>query len=337
MRGIGPGARATRLLSLIMLLQARGRMSATLMARELEVSVRTVLRDMEELSLTGIPVYAERGRDGGFVLDPSYATKLTGLSVEEAHALVLAGMPKAATDLGLARNATTARLKVLSALPKAQREQAQKVADRLHIDAVDWYRSAPVPACLTEVARAVWGSHYIATHYAGWRTSRRTLLRPLGLVQKAGTWYLVAVPANRRAPRTYRLSQMQETVVLRRSFAPPPGFSLASYWQKSVARFEEQIYTAKAVLWVTPQGLRDLSLLATTVYQRALAGQTAVKERRGWLRVVIPIESVEHAASNLLRLGEHVEVRAPSTLRTRLATVAKAVAQRHSGRVSGAG
>ena len=134
--------RASRLLSILMLLQTRGRMSATSLAAELEVSARTILRDVDQLSAAGVPIWADRGRDGGFVLQEGWRSGLTGLTENEANALSLAGLPTVATALGLGNASATAHLKMLATLPDALREDATRVSARLHIDPIDWYRAA---------------------------------------------------------------------------------------------------------------------------------------------------------------------------------------------------
>ncbi|MDP3615481.1 MAG: HTH domain-containing protein, partial [Rubrivivax sp.] len=133
--------KASRLLSILMLLQSHERMTAAALAQALEVSERTILRDMDHLSAAGVPVWAERGREGGFCLRPGWSTQLTGMTEAEAHALLLAGLPGPATELGLGEAALSARLKLVASLPTPLREQAAEVADRLHIDPVDWYRA----------------------------------------------------------------------------------------------------------------------------------------------------------------------------------------------------
>jgi predicted DNA-binding transcriptional regulator YafY len=148
--------RASRLLSILMLLQARGGLSASALAAELEVSSRTILRDIDQLSAAGVPVWAERGREGGFRLRPGWSTQLSGLTADEAQALQLAGLPQAATELGLGAAAASARLKVLAGLPEGLRQDAERLRSRVHIDPVDWYRAATPPRHLQAVARAVW-------------------------------------------------------------------------------------------------------------------------------------------------------------------------------------
>lgn len=323
--------RASRLIAILMLLQARGRLSAPALAAELEVSVRTVLRDMDQLSAAGIPVFAERGREGGFQLRPGWSTRLTGLTDAEAQALFLAGLPDAARELGLGGAAASARLKVLASLPEALRADAARVNARLHIDPVDWYRSAePVPH-LQAVARAVWQQRLLDLRYDGWeRISERTV-RPLGLVLKAGIWYLVALPEGDRVPRTYRLSNILALVLRDRTFVPPRRFDLARHWQDSTRRFEAGLFTTTATLRASPLGLRLLKELGRAVADAVARSAHPGTGAAAWTEVTVPIESVPHATRQLLGLGTEVEVLAPAALRQSLRAAVALLARRYAG------
>lgn len=305
--------RAGRLLSLLLLLQARGGASARVLAAELEVSERTILRDIDQLSAAGVPVWAARGRDGGFRLREGWSTELTGLTPSESQALLLAGLPGAATELGLGAASTSARIKLLAAVPDTLRADAQRVAQRLHIDPVDWYRSEAAPAFLRDVAEAVWRQRVIAMRYESWNGERERVVKPLGLVLKAGVWYFVAL-ADAREPRTYRLSNVRALGMERRTFAYPKRFMLADWWPRATRRFESELNRGTAVLRVTTRGLRlvrELGAAANDAVER-----TAISDAQaGWTRVEIPIEGIEHATRQFLGLGIEVEVLAPATLR----------------------
>src|SRR5499427_80365 len=184
--------RASRLLSVLMLLQARGRMTAQAIAAELEVSTRTILRDLDHLSGAGVPVWADRGRNGGFQLREGWSTRLTGLTEPEAQALFLTGLPGPAADLGLGGAVASARLKVLAALPADWRSDAQRVSSRLHIDPLDWFRASARTEHLAEVSGAVWKTRRLSMRYESWSGVKDREVEPLGLVLKAGVWYMVA-------------------------------------------------------------------------------------------------------------------------------------------------
>ncbi len=160
--------RASRLLSILLLLQSRGRMTAQQLADEFEISVRTVYRDIDNLSASGVPVYADRGRDGGFQLLDGYRTRLTGLTPAEADALFLTGLPGPAAELGLGDAMAAAQLKLLAALPSERREGAERVASRFHLDPIGWYQTIEQTAFLPTLAEAVWNTRRIGVRYESW-------------------------------------------------------------------------------------------------------------------------------------------------------------------------
>lgn len=323
--------RASRLLSLQMLLETRGRMSAQALSEALEVSVRTLYRDVDQLSAAGVPIYAERGRNGGFALLPGWKTTLTGLTPSEAQAVFLSGLPGPAQDLGLGSDVEGARLKLLSSLPASWREDAQRVSTRLHLDPVDWYRESDPTPHLPTVAAAVWSGYQITMRYESWADTVERTVSPLGLVLKAGVWYLVALPAG-AAPsahagaRTYRVSNILAATVLATPVRRPARFDLAGYWAQSIQRFESEIYTGEAALLATPAGLKGLRALSSAV-ARAVAAAPPPRRKDGRVAVTIPIESVEHACGQLMRLSPQVEVLQPAALRRALVERVRATAQ----------
>ena len=203
--------RASRLLSILLLLQARGRMTAEALASEFEVSVRTIYRDVDQLSAADVPIYADRGPSGGFQLLDGYRTKLTGLSPAEAETLSLAGLPGPAAQLGLADVLTAAQLKLSAALPERARANAGRVAARFHLDPVGWFRSADDAKLLPTIANAVWNEKCLDVRYRRAEGAVERRLQPLGLVLKAGVWYLVAQVGDQ--PRTYRVSNITDLAV----------------------------------------------------------------------------------------------------------------------------
>lgn len=310
--------RADRLLSLLMLLQTRGRMSVSILAAELSVSTRTVLRDLEHLSAAGTPVWSERGRNGGFMLREGWTSTPLGLTEAEAQALFLAGLPSAALELGLAHAPRSAHLKVLAALPEKTRRDAARVQARLHVDPLDWYR-APTPAPhLQTVARAVWKQNSVRMRYASWRGVKHSTVRPLGLVLKAGVWYMAASSARRAAPRIYRLDQIQELSVAKGTFAYPHGFHLPTFWQAATQRFEASLYPENATLRVTAAGMKAVCAIGARVAQAATDSARPDPRHPGWVRITIPIESVAHATNQLLGLGTEAQALAPAALRERI-------------------
>lgn len=306
--------RASRLLSILMLLQSRGRLSATALAAELDVSYRTILRDMDQLSAAGVPVWSDRGRDGGFQLRAGWSTTLTGLTDNEAQALMLAGLPAAATELGLGSASASARLKMLAAVPESLRVDATRVSERLHIDPIDWYRAASPPAHLQAVAHAVWNQKPLQIRYDSWKKVSDRLIKPLGLVLKAGVWYLVALDEKSDEPRTFRLSNIETLSAQSSPFSYPKKFSLAGYWQIATRRFEADIYKNTATVRVTSSGLKSVMALSAVIHDAVKKSLQQSQTTGGWTQITLPIESIEHAARQFLGIGSDLVVLAPPEL-----------------------
>jgi predicted DNA-binding transcriptional regulator YafY len=315
--------RASRLLSMLILLQMRGRMSAEALAVEFEVSVRTIYRDVDQLSAAGVPVYAERGRNGGFALLDGYRTRLTGFTPAEAEALLLAGVGPAAADLGVGAEAAAAQLKLLASLPADSGASAQRVAARFHLDPVNWYSRVEVSEILPAVANAVWNERRIRVKYESWRDLVDRDLDPLGLVLKAGVWYLVA--AVKGQARTYRISNIRSLDVLSAKAQRPARFDLARFWAAWSRDFEARMFSERAVVKLSPLGRRILRDVSPVAAAAAEAQHRACKPS-GWVKAEIPIENVSLAARQLLRLGADVEVLEPAPLRTAIAREAGSVA-----------
>ncbi|MFP1629032.1 helix-turn-helix transcriptional regulator [Streptomyces sp. 5K101] len=315
--------KAGRLVSILLLLQTRGRMTAAQLARELDVSVRTVYRDVEALHSAGVPLYGDAGHAGGYQLLAGYRTRLTGLSAGEAEALFLSGIPGPAAELGLGPALAAAQLKLRAALPAALRDQADRIRTRFHLDAPGWYAADEEVPHLTAVADAVWHSRVLAVRYRRWKepTDVDRRLEPYGLVLKAGRWYVVAGPG----PRTYRVDRILELESQGQEFSPPADFDLAAYWQRYQADFVARLHRGEAVVRLSPAAAARLTGAAA----RALA-ETGVREEDGWTRAVLPIESEDRALVEFLSLGTEAEVLEPRSLRSRIAATARGVASRHA-------
>jgi len=315
--------RASRLLSLLMLLQTRGRQSARALAEALEVSVRTVHRDVDELSAAGVPIWADRGRLGGFQLQPGWRTRVDGLTAPEAQAMFLGGLPGPAAELGLGEAMASAQLKLLAALPEGWREDARRVSERFHLDPVDWYRGPSAGDHLPAIAQAVWGERRIALRYDSWKGEVSRRVDPLGLVLKAGVWYLAAQVGN--GVRTYRLSSIVALEPTDEAFVRPEAFDLAGWWLASTRRFEKALVTGNARLRVSAAGMKALRDLGSAVSAAAEAS-ASTPDGAGWRGVTIPIESIAHAAAQVLRLGAQAEVLEPAALRREVVERIAAVA-----------
>ncbi|MFD8701136.1 helix-turn-helix transcriptional regulator [Kitasatospora sp. NPDC059648] len=308
--------RASRLVNLLLLLQNRGRMTARQLAEELEVSARTVYRDVEALAAAGIPLYGEAGHAGGYRLVDGYRTRLTGLTADEAQAVFLAALPGTAAELGLGEALATAQLKLTAALPAELREHAGRIQKRFLLDAPGWYGDADETPHLAAVAAAVWARRAVVLRYRRWRAPEEIERRvePYGLVLKAGRWYLVA--GGPSGTRTYRVDQIIELGSQREEFAVPEGFVLAAYWRGYLADFRARLHTGEALVRLTPEGARRL-------------GVTPAED--GWTQARVPIESVDHAHGEFLRLGAEVEVLEPAELRDRIAGTVRSLAARYDG------
>ncbi|WP_369250299.1 helix-turn-helix transcriptional regulator [Streptomyces sp. R41] len=314
--------KSARLVSILLLLQTRGRMTAAQLAEELDVSVRTIYRDVEALSTAGVPLYGDAGHAGGYQLLDGYRTRLTGLTTDEAEALFLAGVPGPAAELGLGSVLAAAQLKVRAALPHELRAHADRISGRFHLDAPGWYADADETPHLPTVADAVWNSRVLRVRYRRWRepTDVERRLEPYGLVLKAGRWYVVAGPG----PRTFRVDQILEIAPPEEEFTRPGDFDLAAYWSAYQRDFLDRLHRAEAVVRLAP-GTRLSGPMAHAVQ---VNGRT---DKDGWTRATVPIESVDHAHHDFLRLGADIEVLEPAELRERIAATVIALARMYAG------
>lgn len=323
--------RASRLVSTLLLLQSRGRMTAQELADTLEVSVRTVYRDMESLSAAGIPLYGEPGHDGGYQLLDGYRTRLTGLTTGEAETLFLAGLPTAAADLGLGAVVTAAQLKLMAALPRELRDRAGRIAERFHLDAPAWYHNGDQTAHLTAVADAVWNQHTVRMRYERWAEPREVTrtVQPYGLVLKAGHWYLVARSADQM--RTYRVSRILDLEVDAEKFDRAPDFDLVGHWQAYLEHFDARRHRGQATLRLSPNVFARLPQLLEPALVSAARLTASEPGSDGWIQVTIPIESPEHTLPELLKLGAEAEILTPAELRDHITNTVAAMARRYYG------
>lgn len=320
--------RAGRLVSMLLLLQQHGGMTAERLARELGVSIRTVYRDAEALAAAGIPIYGESGHAGGYRLISGYRTKLTGLTESEAEALALSGVPAAAADLGLQTELAALELKLSAALPQAQRERAEEAKRLFHLDVAGWFRRAePVPF-LALVANAAWERRRLQVRYRRWAEPKEVdrELCPLGLVLKGGQWYLVATVESGPA-RMYKVTNLLAAKKTDATFERPEDFDLAAWWSKQLDDFDARRYRGEALVRFSPEAVEKApdNLDADSV---AAIGEGAVDEE-GWTVATIPIETHAHAAGELLRLGG-LEVLEPESLRALIRRLALEAAARHA-------
>jgi predicted DNA-binding transcriptional regulator YafY len=297
-------------------------MTAAQLAGELEVSVRTIYRDIESLQMAGVPLYGDAGHEGGYQLLGGYRLRLTGLTEGEAEALYLSNVPGPVAELGLGQALALAQLKLDASLPSEMSARAQRVRSRFLVDSPGWYMQGEDVPYLRQVADAVWRSRVLEVRYRRWKapTDVERRLEPYGLVLKAGRWYLVAGPG----PRTFRVDQILRLEVRDEGFAVPDDFDLPGYWQRYQREFEARLYRERAVVRVAPDAASRLpGAMASAVAEHGSV------DAGGWVRAEVPVESLDHALRAFLALGTDIEVLEPAALRTRMAATARALADRY--------
>ncbi|MEV7864921.1 WYL domain-containing protein [Streptomyces sp. NPDC088124] len=312
--------RAARLIKMVLLLQSRPSMTAGELARELEVSERTITRDAQALSEAGVPVYANRGRSGGYRLIGGYRTRLTGLARGEAEALFLSGVPGALREMGLDDISSAARLKVSAALLPSLRDAPAAAAQRFHLDAPGWYQEPGTPELLPVVAEAVWGDRLVAARYLRKDVEVERELAPYGLVLKAGVWYLCA--ATEGTFRVYRIERFTAVEPLQERFSREETFDLPAFWEERAAEFARSLLHTEIEVRLSPEGARRLPYVADRVAATEAVEAAAPADAEGRITVTLPVESEEVAYTQLLTLGPDAEVLAPEALRRRFAEAA---------------
>ncbi|MGW6099855.1 helix-turn-helix transcriptional regulator [Streptomyces sp. NPDC055157] len=315
--------RAARLIKMVLLLQSRPAMTAAELARELEVSERTITRDAQALSEAGVPVYADRGRAGGYRLVGGYRTRLTGLARNEAEALFLSGLPSALREMGLEDAASAARLKVSAALLPSLRDASDTAAQRFHLDAPGWYQEPVAPELLPAVAEAVWDDRMVKARYrrGGPGSEVERELAPYGLVLKAGVWYVCARAGTDF--RVYRIDRFAAVAVTDERFVRDEDFDLPGFWDERAAQFARSILRTEVTVRVSEAGVGRLPHLVDRSAAVDALDAAGPPDADGWRTVVLPVESLDVAYSQLLALGPELEVLEPAALRTRFCAAAE--------------
>ncbi|HEX6776905.1 MAG TPA: transcriptional regulator [Ktedonobacterales bacterium] len=309
--------RADRLLTILLLLQANRRVTAQKLAKRLEVSERTIYRDIEALSAAGVPVYAERGPGGGCALLGEYRSGLTGLNESDVRTLLLSGVPGPLADLGLDKALEAALLKLLAALPSARRPEVEQARQRLHLDAAAW--NAPdveeIPYLRT-IQEAVWQDRKLRLSYRrkNWEVVER-VVEPLGLVAKASIWYLVGRVDSQQ--RVYRISRVQAATLTEETFERPENFDLAAYWAEWLAGFRGALATYPVTARFAPEAIPIIPHVFGEA-AHALIEQAGPPDREGRITLQLTFESGAVACSMLLGFGPLVEVLEPPELRRRI-------------------
>ena len=311
--------RADRLLSILLLLQVNTRLTARELADRLEVSERTILRDMEALSAAGVPVTAERGAGGGWHLLQEYRTDLTGLNAAEAQTLFLARSSRLLADLGMGQIAEAALLKLMASLPAGSRQDVEHTRECLHVDGAGWFKSDEAFPWLPVLQDAVWRERRVQMEYQradGTAVSR--LVDALGLVAKGSVWYLVGAVDG--SMRSYRVSRVQQAQVTEEKCVRPDGFSLAAYWEQSVTEVKENIPCYPVRVRVGPELLTRLRQSQSP----RIEWEEEMSED-GWTILSVMFETESEACDFILQLGSRIEVVGPAPLRARIRQVAESI------------
>jgi predicted DNA-binding transcriptional regulator YafY len=316
--------RADRLLSILLLLQANGRMTARVLSQRLECSERTILRDMDALSGAGVPVTAERGVNGGWRLLDGYQTKLTGLTAAEIQSLFLARPPKLMADLGLKDAAEAAWIKLQASLPVEVRAQAEFVRQRILVDARSWRDSEETIASLPVLLEALWRGRQLRFDYPRGDAASERIVHPLGLVARGSAWYLVADKGEQR--RTYRVSRILGATVLDQPSRRPPNFDLAEHWERAATEFRDKLPRYYATFLAEPEALPWVRYRGKRIEEQTDEGERV----RVRVRFDVEFEALQFA----LALGATVEVIEPAELRERVLAVAKTLVSRYDASAS---
>jgi predicted DNA-binding transcriptional regulator YafY len=319
--------RADRLLSIVLLLQAHHQMTSRDLAARLEVSERTIHRDMEALSGAGIPVIAARGSGGGWSLLGEYRTTLTGLNEAEIQSLFLTKPPKLLADLHLEKAADGALLKLLASLPSAFRRGAERAQQRIHVDVSGWSRREEAVPWLPVLQEAVWLERKLKITYNRGENCEpvERLLSPLGLVAKGSVWYLAASVDG--SVRSYRVSRISQADIVDEPAPIPSDFNLAEYWEQSASTFKSNVPHYLATFWVSPSVLLRLRFAG----RFARVNETEETDARGWKKVHVGFDVEEMACEYAVSFGPNLEVIEPLSLREKVVEMTRATLRFYGG------
>ncbi|SFP68152.1 helix-turn-helix transcriptional regulator [Salibacterium halotolerans] len=312
--------RGDRLVSILLLLQSQGQLTAKELAEKLEVSERTIYRDMEALSGTGIPVLAERGKNGGWSLLEDYRTNLTGLKESEIRALFVPSSTHLLDDLGLARTSEEARNKLIASLPSIYRENAKDVWNRIHVDVSTWRQRKETMVSFEILKKAIWHENKLKIEYqrVDGETNER-VVKPLGLVAKGSRWYFIASKENDDI-RNYRASRIRSATPIEETFERPKDFNLAQYWESSTKAFIENLPRYEVWVDVAP------SILTWLKFSGRFVQIVEVESRgqEGWIPVKLSFETEDEAKGYILGFADQIKVIEPKGLHDKILKMAEA-------------
>ena len=317
--------RAERLLSMILLLENKGHMKAEALARQLGVSERTIYRDVEALSLAGVPVYTQTGSNGGVFLEESYRFSLNGLNSSEVQALFALPTGGPLADIGLNQAYDNILIKLLAALPQLQQGEALRLQQRLHIDGTRWFRDEEPLQFLAEIQDAVWGDREVVLHYMrkdGQRSARR--IQPFGIVAKDSIWYVVGRQPD-GSMRSFRISRVESLTVTEVNFKRPADFDLVRFWRESTEQFERQFDTPIEPVNVRLRLHRDNFWLLTSMFSGLI--DVLTDPDAAWVEAEV---RSYYPLPMVLRMGTYAEILSPAWLRKEIREAALEIAERYS-------
>ncbi|MFT9846645.1 helix-turn-helix transcriptional regulator [Aneurinibacillus sp. REN35] len=312
--------RADRLISILLLLQNRGKLTTRELAQELEVTGRTIHRDMEALSAAGIPVVAERGKLGGWRLLEQYRTNVTGLKANEIKSLFISPSPQLLADLGLAKDWNEARQKILAAIPSSTQGHSQDIWNRIHIDTTTWKQSPEKIESFTLLQQAIWDERKLQITYE--RTDGEVIDRvvnPLGLVAKGSVWYLIA--SSDEEIRNYRASRIKSVFLTEDSFSRPDDFNLAQYWNNSTQKFIKNLPSYEVDVEISPSIVQRIRF--TGRFVQLLKMDSPLED--GWIPANLRFDTEQEAKEYILGFGDQIRIIRPDALKQTIYDMAKRV------------
>lgn len=310
--------RAGRLIAILLLMQNSGKLTSKELAEKLEVSERTIIRDMESLSEAGIPVYAERGVHGGWVLSEGYRTNLTGMHADELVSVIVGSPSSLLSDLGIASHYEAAVQKILAASPAEVSKGAALMKQKIHIDGAGWHQMEELMPFLSIVQEAVWEERLLKIRYHREDGIAERIVSPLGLVAKRNVWYLIGEVNGEK--RTYRISRLLDALMLEERFERPADFDLAQYWEQSMGEFKQRLPQYPAVITFHDT---VLSRLSKERYVKIVESSPSLKT--SWSSARVEFQGLESACEIILSYGSRIEAVEPAELRQKVMAEAMAI------------
>ncbi len=301
--------RADRLISILLLLQNHEKMTTKTLAAELEVTERTIHRDMEALSAAGIPVLAERGKHGGWKLVDQYRTRLTGLKANEMKTLFLSPSFQLLSDLGFTKDWKEARQKLLATVPNSLQIQANDMWNRIHIDTDTWRQSSQGVSSLNILQQAIWEERKLQMNYEkGNKELSERVVEPLGLVAKGRTWYLIAV--SNGTIKSFRASRIKTPSLTNETFKRPVDFKLSEYWEQSKISFVKNLPTFEVDVEASPSIIQRLTFTGRFVQVLNIESQL----NSGWTPAKLTFDTEQEAKEYILGFGNQIRIITPTFL-----------------------